>query len=146
MFGCIQLVGIIDYGIEAFWIFFDVPSLVVILVIPICTLIVADYINDFIKGVSGTFSVRQCSVTELQMSLNSVNLVIKTVMLSAMLTCIVKIVFLFKAIGSPEAAMGWLIIVLIPIYYAIIFLLLLNGIKGKMEREMLNLKGTKISV
>lgn len=135
-----QLAIVIDKGVAGLVAFWNAPSLVIVLVIPISMLILSGTLQDFLVGLKFAVINNSISVKQLKASRNAYDLGIKLVMLSAVFGSMTGFVNLLSSLDDPSAIGPALAIALLTIYYAVIINMFLYGIRSKIKRELINSK------
>ena len=124
-------------GLEMFTNFFDLPALILILLLVVPMLVVSGSGRDFLN----VFSIgkKEYPIRSLKRSLEAVQLVQKLILYSSMISCIIAFVTILTCLEDTATLGPCLAVALLIVFYAAILELFLIPVKAKVQNAITDL-------
>lgn len=124
-------------GLEMFTNFFDLPALILILLLVVPMLVVSGSGRDFLN----TFSIgkKEYPIRSLKRSLEAVQLVQKLILYSSIISCIMAIVTILTCLEDTATLGPCLAVAMLIVFYAAVLELFLIPVKAKVQNAITDL-------
>lgn len=124
-------------GIEMYVNFFDLPAMILILLLVVPMLVISGSGRDFLNAFS--IGKKEYSIRSLKRSLEAVQLVQKLILYSSIISCIMAIVTILTCLEDPATLGPCLAVAVLIIFYAAILELFLIPVKAKVQNAITDL-------
>ena len=124
-------------GLEMFTNFFDLPALILLLLLVVPMLVVSGSGRDFLN----VFSIgkKEYPIRSLKRSLEAVQLVQKLILYSSMISCIMAIVTILTCLEDTATLGPCLAVAMLIVFYAAVLELFLIPVKAKVQNAITDL-------
>lgn len=115
--------------------FIDIPSLLLIAFILFPTLILSDQLKDYLRGFSFLMVQGEMTTKEIEVSLNAMDLAIKTVYFSGGFGALAGLVMILGSLNDPTSFGPALAVAILTFFYAVIINLFQYAVKSRLKKE-----------
>ena len=124
-------------GLEMFTNFFDLPALILILLLVVPMLVVSGSGRDFLN----VFSIgkKEYPIRSLKRSLEAVQLVQKLILYSSIISCIIAFVTILTCLEDAATLGPCLAVAMLIVFYAAVLELFLIPVKAKVQNAITDL-------
>lgn len=125
-------------GIDFIIHFFDIPSLLCILILSVPVLFRSGLGKDFLRAFKLLNKKYQCHLSELRRTLDAVEMMQKQVLCAGVFSMLFSFVFVLAALDSPEKLGPNMAVAVLTIFYAVIIEMLLLPLQIEVKRRIID--------